>query len=164
MSQSELGRLAFNALLQDVQRETPNPTGTEYVLKQLCAARFHSDEYGERPLMIFGRKRGTRRLPGEAAGFFLWALSFAVLPADAQTREPSARITWIRYFTVSHITRNICPTTGWTRMSSSCKSRHHRGAYRRSSWGLWEPEDGKLSMPGWIALSKSFTQPQFELF
>src|SRR5467141_542370 len=33
MSQSELGRLAFHALLQDVQRETPNPTGTEYVLK-----------------------------------------------------------------------------------------------------------------------------------
>jgi len=33
MSQSELGRLAFHALLQDVQRDTPNPTGTEYVLK-----------------------------------------------------------------------------------------------------------------------------------
>jgi LacI family transcriptional regulator len=33
MSQAELGRLAFQALLQDVQRETPNPNGTEYVLK-----------------------------------------------------------------------------------------------------------------------------------
>jgi LacI family transcriptional regulator len=33
MSQAELGRLAFHALLQDVQRETPNPNGTEYVLK-----------------------------------------------------------------------------------------------------------------------------------
>jgi LacI family transcriptional regulator len=33
MSQTELGRLAFQALLQDVQRETPNPNGTEYVLK-----------------------------------------------------------------------------------------------------------------------------------
>jgi LacI family transcriptional regulator len=33
MSQTELGRLAFHALLQDVQRETPNPQGTEYVLK-----------------------------------------------------------------------------------------------------------------------------------
>jgi LacI family transcriptional regulator len=33
MSQTELGRLAFQALLQDVQRETPNPQGTEYVLK-----------------------------------------------------------------------------------------------------------------------------------
>src|ERR1700694_2287767 len=33
MSQTELGRLAFQALLQDVQRETPNPKGTEYVLK-----------------------------------------------------------------------------------------------------------------------------------
>ena len=33
MSQTELGRLAFHALLHDVQRETPNPKGTEYVLK-----------------------------------------------------------------------------------------------------------------------------------
>ena len=33
MSQAELGRLAFQALLHDVQRETPNPKGTEYVLK-----------------------------------------------------------------------------------------------------------------------------------
>src|SRR6266404_1875990 len=33
MSQAELGRLAFQALLEDVQRETPNPKGTEYVLK-----------------------------------------------------------------------------------------------------------------------------------
>jgi len=33
MSQAELGRLAFQALLQDVQRETPNPKGTEYLLK-----------------------------------------------------------------------------------------------------------------------------------
>jgi LacI family transcriptional regulator len=33
MSQTELARLAFQALLQDVQRETPSPRGTEYVLK-----------------------------------------------------------------------------------------------------------------------------------
>ena len=33
MSQAELGRLAFQALLHDVQRETPNPQGTEYLLK-----------------------------------------------------------------------------------------------------------------------------------
>jgi LacI family transcriptional regulator len=33
MSQADLGRLAFQALLQDVQREIPNPKGTEYVLK-----------------------------------------------------------------------------------------------------------------------------------
>jgi len=33
MSQSELARLAFQALLADVQRETPNPKGTEYILK-----------------------------------------------------------------------------------------------------------------------------------
>lgn len=33
MSQAELGRLAFQALLSDVQRETPNPKGSEYLLK-----------------------------------------------------------------------------------------------------------------------------------
>ena len=33
MSQAELGRLAFRALLNDVQRQKPNPQGTEYVLK-----------------------------------------------------------------------------------------------------------------------------------
>jgi DNA-binding LacI/PurR family transcriptional regulator len=32
MSQAELARLAFHALLSEVQREAPSPTGTEYVL------------------------------------------------------------------------------------------------------------------------------------
>jgi LacI family transcriptional regulator len=33
MSQAQLGRLAFQALLTDVRRELPNPKGTEYVVK-----------------------------------------------------------------------------------------------------------------------------------
>lgn len=33
MSQTELATLAFNALLADLQREEPNPSGTEYVLQ-----------------------------------------------------------------------------------------------------------------------------------
>ena len=33
MSQTELARLAFDALLKEVKRETPAPDGTEYVLK-----------------------------------------------------------------------------------------------------------------------------------
>jgi len=33
MSQREIARMAFQALLEDVQRKTPNPKGTEYVLK-----------------------------------------------------------------------------------------------------------------------------------
>jgi DNA-binding LacI/PurR family transcriptional regulator len=32
MSQRELGRLPFQALLNDVERKEPNPEGTEYVL------------------------------------------------------------------------------------------------------------------------------------
>jgi DNA-binding LacI/PurR family transcriptional regulator len=32
MSQTELARIAFQALLEDVKREVPNPKGTEYVL------------------------------------------------------------------------------------------------------------------------------------
>jgi LacI family transcriptional regulator len=33
MSQTEIGRLAFEALLKDVQRKVPSANGTEYVLK-----------------------------------------------------------------------------------------------------------------------------------
>jgi hypothetical protein len=33
MSQTELARLAFNALLAEVGREIPSPNGTEYVVK-----------------------------------------------------------------------------------------------------------------------------------
>jgi LacI family transcriptional regulator len=33
MSQADLARLAFNALLAELQRETPSPTGTEYNLR-----------------------------------------------------------------------------------------------------------------------------------
>ena len=33
MSQPELARLAFNALLAEVEREIPSPNGTDYVLK-----------------------------------------------------------------------------------------------------------------------------------
>ena len=33
MSQAELARLAFDALMADVEREAPSPNGTEYVLK-----------------------------------------------------------------------------------------------------------------------------------
>jgi DNA-binding LacI/PurR family transcriptional regulator len=39
MSQSELARLAFNALLAEVERETPVPNGTEYVLKTSLVLR-----------------------------------------------------------------------------------------------------------------------------
>jgi LacI family transcriptional regulator len=39
MSQAELGRLAFNALLADVQRETPSPRGTEYALQTSLVLR-----------------------------------------------------------------------------------------------------------------------------
>jgi DNA-binding LacI/PurR family transcriptional regulator len=39
MSQSELARIAFRALLEDVQRKTPNPRGTEYVLQTSLVLR-----------------------------------------------------------------------------------------------------------------------------
>ncbi|MGC1911860.1 MAG: substrate-binding domain-containing protein, partial [Candidatus Acidiferrales bacterium] len=39
MSQSELARLAFDALLTEVKRETPAPEGTEYVLKTRLVLR-----------------------------------------------------------------------------------------------------------------------------
>jgi DNA-binding LacI/PurR family transcriptional regulator len=39
MSQSELARLAFEALLKEVKREAPAPEGTEYVLKTRLVLR-----------------------------------------------------------------------------------------------------------------------------
>jgi LacI family transcriptional regulator len=39
MSQTELATLAFNALLQEVKRETPAPGGTEYILKTQLVLR-----------------------------------------------------------------------------------------------------------------------------
>lgn len=39
MSQSELAKLAFEALLKDVKRETPSPEGSEYVLKTRLVLR-----------------------------------------------------------------------------------------------------------------------------
>jgi LacI family transcriptional regulator, galactose operon repressor len=39
MSQTELARIAFEALLEDVQRKIPNPRGTEYVLKTSLVLR-----------------------------------------------------------------------------------------------------------------------------
>lgn len=39
MSQSELARLAFEALLKEVKRETPSPEGTEFVLKTRLVLR-----------------------------------------------------------------------------------------------------------------------------
>jgi len=39
MSQAQLGRLAFQALLNDVQREKPNPQGTEYLLQTTFVLR-----------------------------------------------------------------------------------------------------------------------------
>src|SRR5207244_13463164 len=44
MSQAQLGRLAFQALLTDVRRELPNPKGTEYVLKTSFVMRDRSEE------------------------------------------------------------------------------------------------------------------------
>jgi hypothetical protein len=39
MSGKELAQIAFQALLLDVQREKPNPKGTEYVLKTSSVLR-----------------------------------------------------------------------------------------------------------------------------
>jgi beta-galactosidase len=95
--------------------------------------------------MIFGRKMRTWRLPGEAAGFFLWALSFAVLPADAQTHEafrPDHMDTVLygvayypEYMPYDRVDRDVqlMQKAGITVVRIG-----------ESSWGLWEPEDGKF--------------------
>jgi len=49
MSQSELARLAFHALMIEVERETPVPTGTEYVLKTTLVLRESTRLLSESP-------------------------------------------------------------------------------------------------------------------
>ncbi len=55
MSQSELARLAFHALLTEVERETPAPNGTEYELKTNLVLRESTR------LLSVGTRRGENR-------------------------------------------------------------------------------------------------------
>jgi LacI family transcriptional regulator len=67
MSQSELARLAFEALLKEVRRETPVPEGTEYVLKTRLILRSStalSSNQAKSPSNSKGTvKIGARRKP-----------------------------------------------------------------------------------------------------
>ena len=58
MSQAELGRLAFRALLAEVQRDQPDPTGTEYQLQTSLVLR-------ESTAMVGGSKTGTAKRKSE---------------------------------------------------------------------------------------------------
>jgi LacI family transcriptional regulator len=62
MSQSELARLAFNALMAEVEREIPSPNGTEYVLKTSLVLR-------ESTSLLSGtaktEEKRSRTLPGQ---------------------------------------------------------------------------------------------------
>lgn len=60
MSQSELARLAFQALLSDVHRKTPNPEGSAYVLKTTFVPREST--------AMNGGKRGAATTAGLEAG------------------------------------------------------------------------------------------------
>jgi beta-galactosidase len=95
--------------------------------------------------MIFARKMGTRRLPCEAAGFFLWVLSFAVVPADAQTREafrPDHMDTVL--YGVAYYPEYM----PYDRVDQDVQLMQKAGItvvrIGESSWGLWEPEEGKF--------------------
>jgi LacI family transcriptional regulator len=59
MSQAELARLAFNALLAEVERETPAPNGTEYVLKTNLVLRESTSLISATPKRT-EKRRGTQ--------------------------------------------------------------------------------------------------------
>jgi LacI family transcriptional regulator len=68
MSQTKLATLAFNALLQEVKRETPAPDGTEYVLKThlvLRSSTTFSVDHNKGKLGSNSRHAGQTRAPGE---------------------------------------------------------------------------------------------------
>lgn len=68
MSQTEIARLAFHALLTEVQRKTPSPHGSEYLLRTSLVLRqstaLVAGSAGRRPNLLSGRKRAGE----EAAG------------------------------------------------------------------------------------------------
>jgi LacI family transcriptional regulator len=64
MSQAELARLAFHALLAEVQREAPSPTGTEYLLTTQLVLRESTGLVP--PAGQVGRKEGREAKPRSA--------------------------------------------------------------------------------------------------
>jgi LacI family transcriptional regulator len=61
MSQAELARLAFNALMTDVEREAPAPNGSEYILKTNLVLRESTSLNAEGPRRVISpRARSTR--------------------------------------------------------------------------------------------------------
>jgi len=57
MSQAELARLAFDALLTELQREVPSPNGTEYVLKTHLVLRESTRLVATTPRVALGKKQ-----------------------------------------------------------------------------------------------------------
>jgi len=60
MSQADLARLAFNALLAEVQREAPSPTGTEYVLRTHLVLRESTSLVASNEKLPAGKKQEVR--------------------------------------------------------------------------------------------------------
>jgi LacI family transcriptional regulator len=60
MSQTEIAQLAFNALLADVERKTPSPNGSEYVLRTSLVLRDST------ALVAAGSRRGRSRTGGDS--------------------------------------------------------------------------------------------------
>ena len=60
MSQAELARLAFNALLAELQRETPSPTGTEYALQTQLVLRESTRLVSGSPAKVVAGKKQVR--------------------------------------------------------------------------------------------------------
>jgi LacI family transcriptional regulator len=60
MSQAELARLAFNALLAELQREAPSPTGTEYALQTQLVLRESTRLVSGSSAKVFAGKKQVR--------------------------------------------------------------------------------------------------------
>src|SRR5207302_99879 len=172
MSQAQLGRLAFQALLTDVRRELPNPKGTEYVLKTSFVLRdrsIHRSACPERGLWsrAFDVKSGSRSLwlPISIAGgvsvfpttkmlrnakrglisAFACAMTFGGLLAHAQTRDTFHPD---RMDTVLYGVAYYPEYMPYDRLDQDVQLMQKAGItvvrIGESSWGLWEPQDGKF--------------------
>ena len=87
MSQSELARLAFNALLAEVDRETPAPNGTEYQLKTTLVLRESTSLFSGAPKTPVRLKRIARRHRQASAEASRFDDSRSHVPTSRKMRE-----------------------------------------------------------------------------
>jgi len=91
--------------------------------------------------MLFGFT--SRLLPFVGSAFVLLISGSALSPIGTAVLPPDKMDTVL--YGRRLLFPNTCPMSGWRRTSNSCSRRASTWfALGESSWGLWEPQDGRF--------------------